>query len=136
MIKKLLMEDPGCKLEDVVQHAVWARNMEIGRYGQSPFQIVFGTEPFIPRISKGNIITDRDITEEEVICEHFINQDKARIEIRRADSSRRLKDALKTIMQEYHDFFQSLVMKSYSWTKMTSGLVQVLYRQWSQRLSS
>ena len=78
-IKKILMDDPSCNLEDALQHAVWARNMEIGRYGKSPYQIVFGRSPFIPGISEGNVVTDSNITGSEIIREHFMNQEKARV---------------------------------------------------------
>ena len=50
-IKKMMADNHKLTLEDTLQHAVWAKNMEIGRSGHSPFQLVYGRFPHIPGIS-------------------------------------------------------------------------------------
>ena len=57
-VKKMMEDDANLKLEDALRHAVWSRNMEIGKFGFSPYQIVYGKSPFLPGISKGCILTD------------------------------------------------------------------------------
>ena len=93
-MKKMLEDDQSLKVEDALNHAVWARNMEIGRFGYSPYQIVYGKSPFLPGISEGNVLTDQSIPQEDVVRSHFNNQEKARLELRKADASRRIKDGL------------------------------------------
>ena len=102
-LKKLIEDDDNLKLEEALDHAVWARNIEIGRHGKSPYQIIFGKSPFLPGISEGSILTDGIISDAEVVRKHFQNQEKARVEIRRADASRRLKDAVNARIQPYMD---------------------------------
>ena len=40
---------------------------------------------------------------EDLVRKHFANQEKARMEMRRADANNRLKEGLNTRMQPYHD---------------------------------
>ena len=96
-------EDPDLKLEDALAHAIWAKNMEIGRHGLSPYQIVYGKSPFLPGISEGTPVSDGVVSDADVIRKHFERQELARSTIRRLDSSRRIKDALKARIQDYHD---------------------------------
>ena len=102
-VKKLMEEDPDLKLEDALAHAIWAKNMEIGRHGLSPYQIVYGKSPFLPGISEGTPVSDGVVSDADVIRKHFERQELARSTIRRLDSSRRIKDALKARVQDYHD---------------------------------
>ena len=96
-------DDQTISVEDALSHSVWARNCEVGRHGFSPFQLVFGKSPFIPGISDGNVTTDGPITEAESVRLHFNRQEKAREEFRKADRSKRIKDALGSRLQKYHD---------------------------------
>ena len=57
-IRKMIEDDSSLTLPDALNHALWARNMEVGRHGHSPFQIVFGKSPAIPGVSEGNLCTD------------------------------------------------------------------------------
>ena len=98
-IRKFLEDDSKMKLEDALKHSVWARNLEIGRLGHSPYQVVFGRSPFLPGVSEGTIVTDECPTRENSVRNHFANQEKARVELRKADASVRLKEALKSRMQ-------------------------------------
>ena len=102
-LKKLMADDKSVSLEDALSHAVWARNMEIGRYGLSPFQVVYGRAPSIPGVLDGDVLTDGRVTDSEVIRNHFRRQDKARESLRQADTNSRIKDAIKSRIQPYHD---------------------------------
>ena len=102
-VKKLMEEDRSLKLDDALQHAIWARNMEIGRLGKSPYQVVFGKSPALPGFSDGNVLTDSVVTESDALRMHFERQEKVRVLYRQADSSRRLKDAEKSRIQPFHD---------------------------------
>ena len=102
-IKKMMEDDSNMKIEDALTHAVWARNMEIGRFGFSPYQIAYGQSPFLPGISDGTVLTDQSIPQEDVVRRHFINQEKARIEMRKADANNRLKEGLNSRIQPNND---------------------------------
>ena len=94
-IKKLMDDDKNIKLEEALEHALWARNMEIGRHGYSPYQVVFGKSPTLPGITDGTPMSDSLITDADAVRLHFQRQEAARVELRKYDSHRRLKDALK-----------------------------------------
>ena len=102
-VKKLLEDDKSLNLEDALQHALWARNMEIGRLGRSPYQIVLGKSPALPGLTDGNVVTDSIITESDAVRLHFDRQEKVRVLYRQADANRRLKDAEKARVQPYND---------------------------------
>ena len=102
-IKKLMDDDKSLKVEEALEHALWARNMEVGKHGLSPYQVVFGRSPVLPGIMDGNPMTDSLITQADSIRLHFQRQEAARQELRKYDSSRRLKDALKARIQPYYD---------------------------------
>ena len=87
------------KIVEALKHATWARNMEIGRLGFSPYPIVDGKSPFLPGISEGTILTDQSIPEEDLVRKHFANQEKARLELRKADANNRLKEGLNSRIQ-------------------------------------
>ena len=102
-IKKMMEDDKSLKAEDALSHAVWARNMEIGRFGFSPYQIAYGESPFLRGVSDGTVMSDESIPQEDVVRQHFMNQEKARIEIRKADANNRLKEGLKSRIQPSND---------------------------------
>ena len=102
-LKKLMEDDSSISLEDALQHALWARNMEIGRNGQSPYQVVLGKSPSLPGVTDGNVVTDSLICESDALRMHFNRQEKVRVLYRQADCSRRLKEAEKVRLQPYHD---------------------------------
>ena len=102
-IKKMMDDDCDLKLEDALDHALWARNLEIGRHGLSPYQVVFGKSPVLPGISEGTPMSDSLVTEADAVRLHFQRQEIARAELRKYDSNRRLKDALKSRIQPYFD---------------------------------
>ena len=56
-IKKLLEGVPSRKLEDALSHEVWAGNFKTGRFGYSPYHVIYGKSPFLPGISDGSILT-------------------------------------------------------------------------------
>ena len=102
-VKKLMDDDDVLKLDEALEHGLWARNMEIGRHGLSPYQVVFGKSPVLPGIMEGTPMTDSLITQADAVRLHFRRQESARQELRKYDSSRRLKDALKARIQPYYD---------------------------------
>ena len=102
-IKKMMEDDKDLNIEDALKHSVWSRNMEIGKFGFSPYQIAYGKSPFLPGISEGNVLTDQTIPQEDIVRKHFLNQEKARIEMRKAEANNRLKEAFNTRIQPYHD---------------------------------
>ena len=102
-VKKMMSDDPKLNIEDALKHAVWARNVEVSRLGESPQKIMFGKSTLAPGISDGNVITDEEITESEAVRNHFNRQEKARLLFRQADASRRIKDGLKSRVQPYMD---------------------------------
>ena len=55
---KVLEDDKNISIEEALDRAVCAKNMEIGRLGFSPMQIAHGRSPFIPGISEGNFNSD------------------------------------------------------------------------------
>ena len=102
-VRKLMEDDKDLSLENALQHSIWARNMEIGKLGRSPFQIVFGRAPGLPGFTDGNATTDSVITESDAVRAHFERQERVRLLYRQADSCRRLKDAEKSRIHPYHD---------------------------------
>ena len=102
-IKKLMEDNDKLPIEDALQHALWARNVETGRLGDTPFRIMFGRTPVFPGITDGNLVTDNSISGSEAVKQHFEQMEKARIIYRQADCSRRIKEALKSRMSAYHD---------------------------------
>ena len=77
MLNKMMAHNKDLTIEDALDYATWVRNVEIRRHGLSPYQIVYGNSPFLPGITKGNIISDQDITEPEAIRKHFRRQEIA-----------------------------------------------------------
>ena len=70
---------------------MWARNLETGRYGVSLFQITYGRNPFLPEITEGNVTTDQDIPEDDILRSHFKAQEDARSFLRKAEAEQRIK---------------------------------------------
>ena len=126
-IKKLMDDDKTLSLKEALKHAIWAKNIEIGRHGMSPFQIIYGRSPTLPGVSEGTVMSDCVITDAEIIRKHF----QSRLEIRKADASRRLKDALKARIMPYNDEIYEVGVKLYLKTKMASGEDQQLFKQWN-----
>ena len=73
-------DDQALNIEEALEHALWARNMEIGRHGMSPYQVVYGKSPVLPGITDGNIMTDSLITQADAVRLHFRRQDTERQE--------------------------------------------------------
>ena len=99
----MLDDDSNLKIDEALEHSLWARNMEIGRHGMSPYQVVYGKSPFLPGITEGTPMSDSLITRADAVRLHFQRQESARTELRKYDSNRRLKDALKSRLQPYQD---------------------------------
>ena len=95
-IKKMMEDEKSLDISDALKHALWARNMEVGSHGYSPYQVVYGKSPAIPGVSDGNVCSDSLITDAEIVRRHFGRQEEARKHVRAADASRRIKDALKS----------------------------------------
>ena len=55
---------------------------ETGRDGFSPYHIVFGKAPHLSGISDGNLITDDELTKNDLVRRHFHLQEKARTELK------------------------------------------------------
>ena len=62
-----------------------------------------GKSPVLPGITEGTPMTDSLITQADAVRLHFQRQETARAELRKYDSSRRLKEALKARLQPYFD---------------------------------
>ena len=92
-------DEKNVKFEDALAQAIWAKNQEIGRNGYSPHQIVFGRGSFLPNISEGDILTDAEISTDDAVRKHFALQENTRIQIRKSESNRRIKEALKVRVQ-------------------------------------
>ena len=55
--KKMMEEDKDLvSLSDALEHAVWSKNIEIGRHGMSPFQILYGKSPTLPGVNDGTVM--------------------------------------------------------------------------------
>ena len=65
--------------------------------------MVHGRAPFIPGVTEGNAVTDGPVSDADAVRLHFHRQERAREEFRRADRSRRLKEALNVRIQKYYD---------------------------------
>ena len=102
-IKKMMEDNKTLDIEEALDHACWARNMEMGRHGHSPFQLTYGKSPVFPGVTDGSVLTDSRITKSEAVRRHFANQESARASWRQADASSRLKEALKARIYPYHD---------------------------------
>ena len=102
-IKKIMADESNVKIGDALTHALWARNMEIGRHGLSPFQVMYGRSPRVPGILEGDPVTDGKVTDSDIIRNHFRRQEKAREALRQADASSRIREAIKSRIQPYHD---------------------------------
>ena len=102
-IKKLMEDDDKLPLEKALDHALYARNIEIGKSGFSPQQLAFGQGSVIPGITEGNRVTDERITESEAVRKHFNNQKNAREAFLKYDSSARIKKALDNRVPKYND---------------------------------
>ena len=57
-------------IEDALQHALWARNVETGRLGDTPFTVMFGRTPVFPGITYGNFVIDNSISGSEAVKQH------------------------------------------------------------------
>ena len=77
-MRKMMDDDKDIKLEEALQDSLWARNVEIGHLGETPFKVMFGRTPIYPGITDGNVITDNSIESSEAVKRHFHNMEKAR----------------------------------------------------------
>ena len=102
-IKKLKADNPSLKLEEALDIALSARNNEIGPHGFSPAQLVFGEGTTVIGITDGNAATDEKLTDSEALHRHFKLKMDAVETFRNADSSDRLKRALKSRIPAYND---------------------------------
>ena len=85
------MEDNrNLSLENALRHALWARNIEIGRLGEAPFKIIYVRAPIYPGVLDGDLTTDNNINASEAVRNHFEQMEKARILYWQADYSWRL----------------------------------------------
>ena len=98
-----MQDDKELSLEDALDHAVWARNMEVGKTGQSPFQIMIGKTTAIPGITEGNEVTDGKVSDSEMVKLHFERQRKARLLHLQADSENRIKQGIQARTSQYQD---------------------------------
>ena len=98
-IAKRLEDNKKHTLEEALKYALWSRNLEPGRTGFSPYQVVFGRSPHLPGVSDGDLLKDQELDDDEYIKHHFKVQEEALIEFRRAEHSQKIKDALKVRLQ-------------------------------------
>ena len=85
-IEKILEDNKDLSLQDAVNLACNARNVEIGPLGFSPQQLVYGEASVIPGITDGNISTDATITESEAVRQHFRLSEEVKDAYRKADN--------------------------------------------------
>ena len=79
-------------MEDDLDHTVWAKNMEIRRYGETSFMIMTRKNPGIPGMTAGNELTDDNINASDKVKLHFKRQKKSRALWFQASSDRRIKE--------------------------------------------
>ena len=122
-------EDSQLSLPDALEHTIWARNMEIGRLGRSPFQIVLGKSPSLPGLSDGTVVTDSIVTESDAVRMHFERQEwlenstGKQTATEDSNTQKRLEFNHTTILNK------SLVRLSCSWIKMINGMDQQLFKE-------
>ena len=103
-IVKLLEEWPtNTPLEEIVNHACYARNEEIGSKGFAPRQLFMPAARAIPGITDGNIATDSMISDSKAVHEQFKKHQTAKDAFRKVDADERIKRGLKSKGYQYHD---------------------------------
>ena len=102
-IKKLLEDDTELSLEEALDHALYASNIEIGQLGISPQQLAFGQGSVIPGISGRNGVTNEAVNESESVRKHFRNQQHAREVLLKAEISARTKKAPNNRISKHND---------------------------------
>ena len=131
---KIMEDDKKISIEEALDRAVCAKNMEIGRLGFSPMQIAHGRSPFIPGISDGNINSD-EVPDSELVNQIMERMRKTREEFRKADSSERLKKLMKERLYHYRDVAYEAGDKVYVQDRITGkweGLAIVKCHQGSE----
>ena len=93
-------QDIGCSLDVALMWAVHAKNSLINVFGFSPYQLVFGKNPSVPGNSTNKLPALNSTTSSQIVADHLNSLHKARKSYVEAESSDRIRRALKGHISE------------------------------------
>ena len=105
-IQKMMEEDPQMSLEVALAWAVNAKNSLQNHLGFSPIQLVTGSHPNLPSVLTNNLPAQEEIIMSETVANHLNALHLARRAFTKAESSERIKRALKHNVRVNEEQFQ------------------------------
>ena len=94
-VQKMMEEDPQMSLEVALAWAVNAKNSMQNHLGFSPIQLVTGSNPNLPSVLTNNLPAQEEMTMSETVLKHLNALHSARRAFTKAESSERIKRALR-----------------------------------------
>ena len=93
IVEKKLMEDPGMKKQDAINHAAFARNSEINQSRFSAFQLMMGQSPQFPGLAEANL-SSSNLKSSNKYMKALKSIDDARVQAREIDCNNKLKKVM------------------------------------------
>ena len=107
-VQKMLEEDPNMQLEVALAWAVNAKNSMQNHLGFSPIQLVVGCNPNLPSAITNNLPAQEEVKVSDTLRRHLNALHSARRAFTKAESSERLKRALRhNVRVNEESFFQN-----------------------------
>ena len=107
MVHKILADQPGCSLKIALSWAVHAKNTLHMVEGFSPYQLVFGRNPKLPSVLNDDPPALEGTTTCEVFAKHMNTLVSARKAFLQAESSNRIRRALKYNIRQVENIFEN-----------------------------
>ena len=107
MVHKILADQPGCSLKIALSWAVHAKNTLHMVEGFSPYQLVFGRNPKLPSVLNDDPPALEGTTTSEVFAKHMNTLVSARKAFLQAESSNRIRRALKSNIRQVENHFEN-----------------------------
>ena len=107
MVHKILADQPGCSLKIALSWAVHAKNTLHMVEGFSPYQLVFGRNPKLPSVLNDDPPALEGTTTCEVFAKHLNTLVSARKAFLQAESSNRIRRALKHNIRQVENIFEN-----------------------------
>ncbi|CAL4122102.1 unnamed protein product [Meganyctiphanes norvegica] len=107
MVLKMLADQPGCSLEIALSWAVHAKNTFQMVEGFSPYQLVFGRNPKLPSVLHDDPPALEGTTTSEIFAKHLNTLVAGRKAFIQAESSSRIRRALKHNIRQVENVFEN-----------------------------
>ena len=107
MVDKMLEEDPKMKIEVAQANAISAKNSMQNHLGFTPIQLVTGTLPNIPSILNSDLPA-LEKADSNIVNNHLNVMYAARSVFVKAESSDKIKRALRHLVQASEEFFENV----------------------------